>query len=66
MAAVWRPSSGQFTLTIGVQKAANLSLPFADFPMNGPGTSTLIDGQGKLEFQFTVPDNAACFRLESH
>jgi hypothetical protein len=60
------PSSGQFKLTIGVQKATDLGLPFADFPMNGPGTSTLIDGQGKLEFQFTVPDNAAFFRLESH
>jgi hypothetical protein len=59
------PSSGQFTLTIGVQKATNLSQPFADFPMSGPGTSTLIDGQGKLEFQFTVPDNAAFFRLEA-
>ena len=26
---------------------------------------TTINGQGKLEFQFTVPDNAAFFRLET-
>jgi hypothetical protein len=60
------PTTGTFTLTIGVMKSANLSLPFADFPMNAPGTSTIINGQGELEFQFTVPDNAAFFRLESH
>jgi hypothetical protein len=60
------PTNGQFKLTIGVQKTTNISLPFTPFPMNGPGTTTLIDGQGKLEFQFTVPDNAAFFRLESH
>jgi hypothetical protein len=33
--------------------------------MMGPGTSTVINGQGKLEFQFTLPDNAAFFRLKS-
>jgi hypothetical protein len=26
---------------------------------------TTIDGNGNLEFQFTVPDNAAFFRLET-
>jgi len=26
---------------------------------------TTINGQGKLEFQFTSPDNAAFFRLEA-
>ena len=60
------PVSGSFTLTIGVQKATNLSLPFLDFPMNGPGASTTINGQGRLEFQFTTPDNAQFFRLEAH
>lgn len=58
-------STGAFTLTIGVKKATSLSQPFTDFPMNGPGTSTVIDGPGKLQFQFIVPDNAAFFRLEA-
>ena len=35
------------------------------FPMNAPGTSAVINAQGKLEFQFTVPDNAAFFRLQA-
>lgn len=59
------PATGVFKLSIGVKKTTNLSVPFTDFPMNGPGTSTVINGSGKLEFQFTVPDNAAFFRLES-
>jgi hypothetical protein len=49
--------TGKFTLTIGVQKTTNLAtLPFTDFPMTGVGTTTVINGAGKLEFQFTVPD----------
>src|SRR5262249_21506861 len=60
------PSTWIFMLTIGVQKATNVALPFLDFPMNGPGSSTVINGAGKLEFRFTSPDNAAFFRLESH
>ena len=58
---VKNPANGLFTLTIGVQKATNLSLPFADFSM--AGGSTLIDAQGKLEFQFSAPDNAQFYRL---
>jgi hypothetical protein len=58
-------TTGVFTLTIGVKKATNLSSPFSELPMNGPGTSTVINAQGKLEFGFTVPDNTAFFRLES-
>jgi N-acetylneuraminic acid mutarotase len=54
---------GTFLLTIGVQKATNLALPFLDFPM--AATNTVINGQGKLEFQFTSPDNAAFFRLQA-
>ncbi|MEQ1935625.1 MAG: choice-of-anchor D domain-containing protein, partial [Fimbriimonadaceae bacterium] len=56
------PTTGVFTLTIGVEKSANLST-FAPFPMSAP--QTLINGQGKLEFQFTVPDNAAFFQLKA-
>jgi hypothetical protein len=56
------PTNGLFTLTIGVQKATNL-LDFSPFPMTAPQTT--IDAQGQLEFQFSVPDNAAFFRLQS-
>jgi fibronectin type III domain protein len=55
--------SGQFKLTIAVQKSTDL-IHFNAFPMSAPQTT--INGQGQLEFQFTVPDNAAFFRLESH
>jgi hypothetical protein len=60
------PTTGVFTLTLGVEKSTTL-LPgsFTPFPMTGPGTSTVINGQGKLEFQFTVPDNAAFFQLKA-
>jgi hypothetical protein len=56
------PTSGLFTLTIGVQKATNL-INFSPFPMTAPQTT--INGQGQLEFQFSPPDDAAFFRLES-
>ena len=56
------PTNGLFTLTIGVQKATNL-VNFSPFPMTAPQTT--INGLGELEFQFSVPDDAAFFRLES-
>ena len=59
-----KSGAGTFTLTIGVKKATSLSLPFTDFPLTLPQTS--INAQGKLEFQFTAPDNAAFFQLDSH
>jgi hypothetical protein len=59
------PGNGLFTLTIGVQQATNLSGPFLSFPMNGPGASTSIDPQGRLQFQFPGSNNAAFFRLLS-
>ena len=58
-------STGVFTLTIGVQKTSDLTQLFTEFPMNAPGTSAIINAQGKLEFEFTVPDNAAFFRLQA-
>lgn len=54
--------TGAFKLTIGVEKSTNLST-FSPFPMTAP--QTVINGLGKLEFQFTVPDNAAFFRLRT-
>jgi hypothetical protein len=61
-----RDALGQFKLTIGVQKSTTL-LPgsFQPFALDSAGASTSINGAGKLEFQFTVPDDAAFFRLES-
>ncbi len=53
---------GAFTLTLGIEKSTNLS-SFTAFPMTAP--QCLINGQGKLEFQFTVPDNAAFFRVQT-
>lgn len=56
------PATGLFKLTIGVQKSSDL-IQFNPFPMTAPQST--INGQGKLEFQFSVPDNAAFFRLEA-
>jgi hypothetical protein len=58
------PTTGIFTLTLGVTKSADLNI-FNPFPMTGPGTSTVINGAGNLEFQFTVPDNAAFFKVQA-
>ena len=57
------PVTGAFTLTIGVQKSTDLTA-FDPFPMSESDTS--INGEGKLEFEFAVPDDAAFFRLESN
>jgi hypothetical protein len=60
-----RDGLGQFKLTFGVEKSTTLQPgSFLPFPMTAPQTS--INAQGKLEFRFTSPDNAAFFRLESH
>ena len=54
-------ASGQFTLTIGVKKSSDL-INYSPFLLTPPQTT--INAQGELEFQFSVPDNAAFFRLE--
>jgi hypothetical protein len=56
--------NGTFKLTIGVLKSTNLT-SFQPFPLNTSGATTTINGSGNLEFQFTVPDNTAFFRLQS-
>jgi hypothetical protein len=58
-----RNAGGQFKLTIGIKKATNMTAPFTDFPFTAPDTT--VNGQGKVEFLFTVPGNAAFFRLEA-
>ena len=55
-------ATGKFKLTIGVEKSTNL----VDFsPMAIPLGAATINPQGKMEFEFTAPDNAAFFRIES-
>lgn len=55
-------ATGKFKLTIGVEKSTNL----VDFsPMAIPLGAATINPQGKMEFEFTAPDNAAFYRLES-
>ena len=56
------PASGKFKLTIGVEKSTNL-VNFS--PMAIPVEAATINQQGKMEFEFTAPDNAAFYRLES-
>jgi hypothetical protein len=61
---IQRNGAGQFTLTLGLEKSTTLAPgSFNPFPMSVPQIS--INGEGKLEFLFTVPDNAAFFRLQS-
>jgi hypothetical protein len=58
------PGTGEFTLTLGLEKSTSLEPgSFNPFPMTTP--QTLINGEGKLEFRFTSPDNAAFFRLRA-
>lgn len=54
-------ASGQFTLDLGLEKSTDLQT-FTLFPFLAPQTS--VQPNGHLRFQFTVPDNAAFFRIE--
>ena len=56
--------TGKWKLTIALQKTPNLvATPFAAFPFTAPDTT--INGQGQIEFLFTVPGNAAFFRVQA-
>ncbi|MEZ5386530.1 MAG: choice-of-anchor D domain-containing protein [Prosthecobacter sp.] len=57
-----RDINGDFTLTLGVQKSLD-AIRFDPFPITAPQTS--IDGQGRIQILFTVPDNAAFFRVQA-
>ena len=52
--------SGLFKLKIGIQQSTDL-INFSPFPVTSPKTS--ITGDGKIEFEFEAPDNAAFYRL---
>jgi uncharacterized delta-60 repeat protein len=54
------PTTGQFKLTLDLEKSTNLTT-FTPFPFTAPQTT--VNGQGKLEFLFTSPDDAVFFRL---
>ncbi len=56
------PASGLFKLTIGVRKSSDL-IQFNPFPMTNPQTT--LNPQGEVEFEFSLPDNAAFLRLEA-
>jgi hypothetical protein len=55
-------ATGTFQLQLQLQKSTNLP-HFAPFPFTPGGTT--ITGDGKVQFEFTTPDNAAFFRLQS-
>lgn len=54
------PATGLFTLRLGIQKSTDLQ-NFTPFPLTAP--QTRITGDGKLEFEFISPDNAAFYRV---
>ena len=56
------PTTGEFTLTLGVQKSSDLTT-FTALPMTAPQCT--INGQGRLEFKFTSPGNAAFFKVQA-
>ncbi len=55
------PANGQFKLTLGLQKSTDLS-GFAAFPFTAPPT---VNGEGKIEYWFTSPDDSAFFRVSA-
>ena len=55
-------ASGKFKLTVGVAKSTDL-INFSPMPIEAGGAT--INADGKMEYQFTAPDNAAFYRLES-
>ena len=56
------PNTGLFTLTIGLQKSTDL-IHYSSFPVTMPQAAITQDG--KLQLRFSVPDNAAFFRVEA-
>lgn len=56
------PASGKFKLTMDWKKSTDLT-NFSDFPAPA-GSAASISPSGDIDFEFSVPDNAAFFRLE--
>lgn len=57
------PRTGQFKLTIGLEKSTDLT-NFTPFPMTAPQAT--INAQGNLEFVFPAPGNAAFFKVQQN
>jgi hypothetical protein len=55
-------ATGKFKLTVGVAKSTDL-INFSPMPIEAGGAT--INAEGKMEYQFTAPDNASFYRLES-
>ncbi|MFZ9937109.1 MAG: choice-of-anchor D domain-containing protein [Luteolibacter sp.] len=55
-------SSGNFELTVGLQKSTDLQ-SFQHFPLNE--TETSIEPDGRLKISFTSDNNAAFFRIKA-
>lgn len=56
------PNSGKFRLTLGLTKSVDMGA-FNPMPINPAETS--VNGDGKIEVEFSVPDNAAFFRMSA-
>lgn len=54
--------TGEFTLRLGLKKSTDLQ-SFTAFPFTAPGTT--INGNGEVEYRFTLPGNAAFLRLQT-
>ncbi len=55
-------ATGKFKLTVKAKKSTDL-VNFSDMPF--VSADSTINSNGEMEFQFTSPDNAAFFRIES-
>jgi hypothetical protein len=55
-------ATGKFKLTVKAKKSTDL-VNYSDMPFSAE--NAVINSNGEMEFQFTSPDNAAFFRIES-
>lgn len=56
------PGTGKFKLNLGLQRSIDRAT-FESFPFLPAGTS--INPQGEVEFEFSVPEDAAFFKIEA-
>ena len=57
-------ANGKFKLTLMLEKSTHLGQGFQALPFVESGT--FLTNDGKLEFEFASPENAAFFRLKAH
>ena len=57
------PTTGKFTLTLGLERTTGLTDDYVPFAFDVPGANTeIVDG--KIEFEFSSGDDTAFFHLE--